>query len=154
MSCCVALCRVVSCFVAQVCCSLQYCTIKVGIKQEAYELAERFTEGPVVLICVVINEEGKRKDVECVTHCQVEHVDGGRLPALCAAHNHIQRRGIQRQAEHKDQGVADGKEDEFKIFIKCTEGAEVGVVAEVRGSHRGCENTWGIQRKSDEYVAF
>lgn len=50
---------------------------------------------------------------------------------LCAEHDHVERRGVQRQADHKDYGVADGEEDVFKIFIKFTKKTGVGVVGHV-----------------------
>lgn len=57
---------------------------------------------------------------------------------LCAEHNHVQRCGVQRQADHKDQGIADGKEDVLKIFVEfAVEGADIGLVA----LHLGCDDT-------------
>lgn len=120
-------------------------TIQVGIKQEAYQLADRLTEGPVVLVGIVEDEEGKSEDIECVTHRQVEHVNGGRLPSLCTEHHHKKSCGVQRQTNDKNQGVADGKENEFKVFIKSTERAGVGAVGhvDVRVGHADCDSTWG-----------
>lgn len=117
-------------------------TIQVGVKQEAYQLADGFTEGPVVLISIVIDEKGQSEDVERVAHGQVEHVDGGGSPALCAEHNHVERHGVQRQADHKDQGVADGEEDVFKLFIKFTESAGVVGHVEVGEDWSGYKESW------------
>lgn len=124
------------------------CTVQVGIKQEAYELADGFAEGPVVLVGIVVDEEGQSEDVERVTHGQVEHVDGGGPPVLGPEHDHVERRGVQRQADHKDQSVADGEEDVFKVFVKFTKRAGVGVVGhvDVRESHVVARTPGGKKR--------
>lgn len=129
-------------------------TIQVGVKQEAYQLADGFTEGPVVLISVVIDEEGQSEDVERVTHGQVKHVDCGGFPALCAEHNHVERCGVQPQANHKDQGVADREEDVFELFIKFTESAGVGDVGhvEVREGWCGYKESWKTRDKQGYVV--
>ena len=58
-------------------------TIEVGVEEKAYDFADGLAEGPIVGTRVVVDEEGQREDVQGVAHGQVEHVDGGRGPALC-----------------------------------------------------------------------
>lgn len=119
-------------------------TIQVGVKQEAYNLAQRLAERPVVLIRVVVDEEGQSEDVQGVAHGQVEHVDSGGLPALGAEQHHIQRSSVQRQADNKDQGIADGQENVFETFLKDTvEVAVIGLAGYVvvPSGHLGYEDT-------------
>ena len=54
----------------------------IGFEEKATDFAECLAKGPVVN--PVVDEEGQRGDVQDVAQGQVEHVDGGRGPELCA----------------------------------------------------------------------
>ena len=54
----------------------------VGLKEKGTDFADCLAKGPV--LNPVVDEEGQREDVQDVAHGQIEHVDGGRGPALGA----------------------------------------------------------------------
>uniref|UniRef100_A0A7M4FIE8 Uncharacterized protein n=1 Tax=Crocodylus porosus TaxID=8502 RepID=A0A7M4FIE8_CROPO len=51
--------------------------VQVGVELETHEPAGEVAEGPVVLLRVVVDEEGQRAHVQQVGRGQVQHVDGG-----------------------------------------------------------------------------
>jgi len=111
-------------------------TVEVGVEEKAYDFAHRLAKGPVVGARVVVDEEGQREDVQRVAHRQVEHVDGGRRPALGAERDDKQGHGVEREAEQEDQRVADGQQQVLEVLLEAAE-VEVRLMRRVGEIHPG-----------------
>lgn len=91
--------------------------VKVGVEEEANDLAGGHTEHPVAAVGVVVDEGGEREDVEEVREGQVEHEDGAGVP-WAHPDEEPQGGGVQYKAAHKDQAVGHWQQDVFELLVK------------------------------------
>uniref|UniRef100_A0A8C3XE95 Uncharacterized protein n=1 Tax=Cyanoderma ruficeps TaxID=181631 RepID=A0A8C3XE95_9PASS len=91
--------------------------VQVGVELEAHELAGEVPERPIVLLGVVVDEEGQGADVEQVGHGQVEHVDRAAAQRLPRQPDLPDDHGVQGQPHHEHHRVHQGQQHLLELLV-------------------------------------
>lgn len=91
-------------------------TIEIGVEEKADNFAENFSKWPVFLGRVIIDQKGQCKDIECVTHTQIDHVDSVGAPAFEPATDGIHGGEVEQEAKHQHNAVDNWQQDVIKIL--------------------------------------